>query len=105
VLTGEPKGRYTASYNALVSRVSYSSWLRGGNIEGRATKPGFYGARGSSGLMKTFASGHYKVKLSPADLRRVITWMDANALFYGTFDPKDQARQQRGQRITGPSLE
>jgi hypothetical protein len=105
VLTGEPKGRYTASYNALVSRVSYSSWLRGGNIEGRTTKPGFYGARGSIALMKTFAKGHYRVKLSHQEFARVVTWMDANALFYGTFDPKDQARQQRGQRITGPALE
>ncbi|MDP6545152.1 MAG: hypothetical protein QGH60_14290 [Phycisphaerae bacterium] len=105
VLTGEPKGRYTVSYNALVSRVSYSSWGRGGNIEGRATKPGFYGARGSGRLMKTFAKGHYRVKLTPGELSRVVTWMDANALFYGTFDPKDQARQQRGQRIAGPALE
>jgi hypothetical protein len=31
--------------------------------------------------------------------------MDANALFYGTFDRQDQARQQRGQRIAGPALE
>jgi hypothetical protein len=45
------------------------------------------------------------VKLSPEEFARVVTWMDANALFYGTFDPKDQARQQRGQRITGPALE
>jgi hypothetical protein len=31
--------------------------------------------------------------------------MDANALFYGTFDPADQARQQRGQRIEGPKIQ
>jgi hypothetical protein len=105
VLTGEPKGRYTVSYNALVSRVSQSFWGRGGNIEGRTTKPGFYGARGSGGLMKTFSRDHYRVKLSSDELNRVVTWMDVNALFYGTFDPKDQARQQRGQRIVGPALE
>jgi len=105
VLTGQPQGRYTVSYNALVSRVSYSSWLRRGNIEGRATRPGFYGARGSARLMKTFSTAHHKVKLTPGEFRRVVTWIDANALFYGTFDPKDQARQQRGQRIAGPALE
>jgi hypothetical protein len=48
---------------------------------------------------------HYKVKLSPSDLERLVTWMDANALFYGTFRPEDQARQQRGERIEGPGLE
>jgi hypothetical protein len=31
--------------------------------------------------------------------------MDANALFYGTFNPKDQQRQFKGERITGPDLE
>jgi hypothetical protein len=31
--------------------------------------------------------------------------MDANALFYGTFDKSDQARQRRGERIAGPALE
>ena len=104
LLTGEPQGRYTVSYNALVTRVSYSSWLRpGGNLEG-LTKPDYYGARGSR-LMKTLSKDHYGVKLSTADLRRLVTWMDANALFYGTFDPKDQARQQRGERIAAPALQ
>ncbi len=55
--------------------------------------------------MKTFSKSHYRVKLSGDELSRVVTWMDANALFYGTFDPKDQARQQRGERIKGPALE
>jgi len=31
--------------------------------------------------------------------------MDANILFYGTFDVEDQERQQRGQRIAGPRLQ
>jgi hypothetical protein len=105
ILTGEPKSRYTASYIALVSRASYSSWLRKGNIEWRPTKPGFYGARGSGKLMKTFSKSHYGVKLSAGEFDRVVTWIDANALFYGTFDPKDQIRQQRGDRINGPTLE
>ena len=42
---------------------------------------------------------------NPDDLERLATWMDANALFYGTFDAADQARQQRGERIAGPKLE
>ncbi len=39
------------------------------------------------------------------DLEKLVTWMDANALFYGTFDPADQARQLKGERISGPKLE
>jgi mono/diheme cytochrome c family protein len=109
VLTGGPQGRYTASYNALAPRVSFSAWGRaGGNCE-PLTQPGYFGARGSP-LMKTLleknmAGATAASRLSPEDLERLVTWMDANALFYGTFDPADQARQQRGERIEGPKLE
>jgi hypothetical protein len=49
--------------------------------------------------------GHRDVKLNNDDFARLTTWMDANALFYGTFDPEDQARQLRGERIAGPALQ
>jgi mono/diheme cytochrome c family protein len=108
-LTGASQGRYTASYNALAPRVSFPAWggkpgdFRVTNSE-PLTKPDFFGARGSP-LMKMLLRGHHDVALAPADLDRLVTWMDANALFYGTFDPADQARQQRGERIAGPALE
>ena len=43
------------------------------------------------------------VALTPADFERLATWMDANALFYGTFDPPTRrasgaASGSRGQR-------
>ena len=109
VLTATPQGRYTASYNALAPRVSYSAWggrrgdFRKVNSE-PLSRPGFFGARGSK-LMAMLLKGHNDVQLSPADLERLVTWMDANALFYGTFDPADQARQRRGERIAGPAVE
>jgi hypothetical protein len=109
ILTGQAQGHYTASYNALASRVPFSSWggkpgdFRQVNSE-PLTQPGFFGARGSP-LMKLIRQGHYDVALSPDDFERLTTWMDANALFYGTFDPTDQARQLRGERIAGPKLE
>ncbi|MBL7224163.1 MAG: hypothetical protein ISS72_09940, partial [Candidatus Brocadiae bacterium] len=109
VLTGEPQGRYTRSYYALAPRAAYTAWGKPGgdfrqvNSE-PLSRPGFFGARGSA-LMAMLLKGHNKVALSPADLERLATWMDANALFYGTFDPADQARQLRGGTIAGPALE
>ena len=109
VLTGEPQGHYTASYNALARLVPYSDWagkpgdFRVVNNE-PTTTPGFFGARGSK-LMALLWKGHYDVKLAAEDLDRLITWMDANVLFYGTFDPQDQARQKRGERIAGPKIQ
>ncbi|MBI5397318.1 MAG: PD40 domain-containing protein [Verrucomicrobia bacterium] len=108
-LTGEPQGRYSASYNALAGRVSFSAWggkpgdFRVVNSE-PMSQPDFFGARGSP-LMKMLMKGHHDVALTAEDMERLVTWMDANALFYGTFDVADQARQQRGERIEGPKLE
>jgi hypothetical protein len=108
-LTGGAQGRYSVSYNALIGRVSFSSWggkpgdFRVVNSE-PVSQPGFFGARGSA-VMKMLLRGHHDVALSRDDMERLVTWMDANALFYGTFDVADQARQQRGERIEGPKLE
>jgi len=107
VLSGEPKGHYTVSYSALAPFVPFSQWTGGDfrktNSEPLAV-PGFFGARGSKFMQKLLA-GHEDVKLSADEIERLVTWMDANALFYGTFDPADQARQLRGQRIEGPKLQ
>jgi hypothetical protein len=109
VLTGDREGHFTASYHALASRVSFAAWggkpgdFRVVNSE-PVTQPGFFGARNSS-LMQWLQAGHQEVVLSDADRERLVTWMDANALFYGTFDPADQARQLRGERIAGPALQ
>jgi hypothetical protein len=108
ILSGTPQGHYTASYNALASRVRYSAWGVPGDFRRTnnepATVPGFFGARGSA-LMKLLLDGHEKVVLSRQEIERLATWMDANALFYGTFDREDQARQLRGERIEGPKVE
>ncbi len=99
ILTGEPESQFSQSYMALVGYVSY----RASNGPPR-TVPDQYGARGSK-LTTLLLKGHYDVKLSAEDWQRLATWMDANSLFYGTFNPEDQARQLRGERIAGPELE
>jgi len=68
------------------------------------TVPGHFGARGSR-LTKLLQEGHGDIQLRGEDWERLVTWMDANALFYGTFDPANQKRQRRGERIKGPRLQ
>lgn len=107
-LVGRSQGHYSVSYLALTPRVKISAW------DGRAgfcqtnsepyTQPDFFGARGST-LMKLLLSGHGEVELSGEEIEALATWMDTNALFYGTFDPQEQARQQRGEEIAGPAWE
>jgi hypothetical protein len=109
VLSGEPQGHYTVSYNALARLVPYSDWagrpgdFRVVNSE-PTTRPDFFGARGSR-LTPLLGKEHYDVQLTPEEFDRLVTWMDVNALFYGTFDRQDQARQKRGERIAGPKLQ
>ncbi len=107
VLTGQPEGAFSVSYNHLVRYVPFSEWPRADfrrtNSE-PATQPDFFGSRASP-LMRQLRAGHEDVQLSAEDFERLATWMDANALFYGTFDPDDQARQLRGERIAGPAIE
>lgn len=99
VLTGEPEGDFSRSYNALIRHVAFR------NSDGPPkSSPNQYGARGSR-LNSLLRDGHHHVELSPQDWERLITWMDTNAVFFGTFDRTDQARQLRGERIEGPELE
>ncbi|MCX6359526.1 MAG: hypothetical protein NT029_06965 [Armatimonadetes bacterium] len=99
-LTGRIDGHYTASYNAMSARVPYSDM----NNSEPVSRPGRYGSTGSS-VMKLVLAGHGGVKASPADIERLATWMDAGAIFYGTFDREQQALQQAGGRLTKPVLE
>jgi hypothetical protein len=68
------------------------------------TQSGFFGALGSP-LMKMLDDRHGGVELSEEDMERLITWMDTNALFYGTFESDDMERQLRGEIIEGPILD
>ena len=104
-LTGTPSGDFTASYLALAPRVRYSEWKSTPQANSEPmTHPDLFGARPSP-LMTLIQRRHNDVALSDDELRRLATWMDANALFYGTFDPEDQQRQRRGEMIAGPALE
>jgi hypothetical protein len=101
VLTGEPEGDFTKSYNALVSRVSFTAWGRPEQNFEPMTEPLRFGAVASL-LTRMLDQGHGKVRLTPEEAERLFTWMDANALFYGTFEVHEQKKQLAGQVIDGP---
>ena len=65
---------------------------------------GKYGALGSR-LMRILRQGHEDVKLAADDLERLATWIDLNAIFYGIYDPEQQARQFRGELVAMPEIQ
>jgi hypothetical protein len=117
-LTGDPPeaedgehSPFSRSYLALAPLVKYAQWgAMGGEWDFResncepVTKPDFFGSR-TSRLIRLLREGHEGVELSDEEFERLITWADNNVLFYGTFDPEDQARQLRGERIEGPLVD
>jgi hypothetical protein len=104
-LTGAPDGPFTRSYNALAPLVPFSEWKGTPQANHEpVTPPNQFGAKASR-LAPLLLQGHEGVKLDDDEFERLVTWMDANALFYGTFKPEDQRRQQRGERIAGPALQ
>lgn len=118
-LSGKPEGAFCRSYVALCQDEKMF-WGHGTNPENAAkawvprfgarnqvqvTPPGGkYGARGSR-LIHMLLKGHHDVELSADDLRRLGTWIDMNATFYGVYLPDDQARQLRGEDVPMPEVQ
>ncbi len=101
VLTGEPEGAFSKSFNALIKHVAYSSWNAPNQNCEPLTEPLRFGALGSP-LAAMLAKGHGKVTLAPDDWELLNIWMDANGAFYGTFDADQQKMQLAGDAIAGP---
>jgi hypothetical protein len=58
--------------------------------------PGKFGARASR-LLPLVDKGHYDVKLSPDERRRIVLWLDANSDFFGAYE--DVEAQARGEAV------
>ena len=65
---------------------------------------GKIGARGS-GLIKLLKQGHEGVGLTSYELERIGTWIDLNAVYYGSFDLEEMASQRQGLPIPMPVRE
>ncbi|MDD3588008.1 MAG: hypothetical protein PHQ75_12575, partial [Thermoguttaceae bacterium] len=89
ILTGEPQGRFTRSYNELSKHVLITYWGAPKNNGEPYSMPNRYGSRVSpltSILEGKDGKGHYGCKLSEDDWNRFNTWMDVNGLFRGSTD-------------------
>jgi len=98
-LAREPlAGRWYASYNNLVRRYGFHDYG-----DGYRTTPGRFGARASK-LYELLQKGHYDVKLSAEEMRRLTLWLDCSSMFYGVYEKEGGEAQLRGE-IARPTLE
>jgi cytochrome c553 len=105
VLTGQPQGEFTRSYNGLRPYVRWYEW-GGASITEIVTRPGNIGAdvsRLSKVLVDDTHSKH--VNLSKADRERISIWLDGNVPFYGTYDEDAQKAQRMAKKVGAPALQ
>ncbi len=105
VLTGEPVGHFSKSYESLRKYVRWYEW-GGKSITQIVTRPGYIGAD-QSVLLKILKDPIHKkhVQMSKDELQRIYIWLDANAPFYGTYESEQQLAQKNGQAVSPPSIQ
>ncbi|MCU0959819.1 MAG: hypothetical protein MUF48_06910 [Pirellulaceae bacterium] len=117
-LSAAPHDGFTRSYWSLCGDRDFwgpgtsaenaaAAWVPrfGARNQIQVTPPGGqFGARGSR-LLKLLRAGHYDVALTAEDFRRLAAWIDCNAIFYGVYDPDEQARQLRGEVFDMPDVQ
>ena len=63
------------------------------------------GARGS-GLIHALKTGQASTKVTDDEVRRIATWIDLNAVFYGVYEPEEQlAMQREGKPVPMPTIQ
>ena len=105
VLSGEPAGTFTRSYEGLRPFVRWYEW-GGASIGQVVTRPGQIGAD-ESPLSKILEDATHTphLKLSDQDKRRIYVWLDGNAPFYGTYGKEEQHAQRNGRAVPPPRLQ
>jgi hypothetical protein len=105
VLTGEPVGHFSRSYENLRPFVRWYEW-GGASIAQITTPPGRLGADMSPLSRVLNDSVHAEhVGLTDEERRRLFLWLDANAPFYGTYGEAEQAAQQQGRVVAVPQVQ
>jgi hydrazine synthase alpha subunit-like protein len=103
-LTATVEGAWTKSYGSLTRDATLVPRFPQRNQIQVTPSGGQFGALGS-GLMKLLRQGHEGVQLSADEIRRLAAWIDCNAIFYGTPNPADQAKQLRGEAVAMPEIQ
>lgn len=105
VLTGEPAGPFSKSYENLRPFVRWYEWGRH-SIGQIVTRPGHQGAD-ESRLSQILDDETHRtaLSLSAEDRLRIDIWLDGNAPFYGLYSEQEQLAQREGKQLPPPKVQ
>jgi mono/diheme cytochrome c family protein len=100
LLVGDMTPSWSISYYEIKRNRTERTWGVGGGLIG--CNPGYepdpYSvASGDSKLIDVLRKGHKDVKLSPAEMQRILRWADAGTTFAGTYAALDSASARKNQ--------
>jgi hypothetical protein len=98
-LSGTPTAQFSVSYENMFKRRLVGNWVDeigssgtgGKHANIGAADPLTYGSH-TSKMIAQLRKGHNDVKMSREDFIRLVTWIDANGPFYGTWEGKRNLR-------------
>jgi hypothetical protein len=104
-LTGVPTARYSRSYENIIGKglISYAD-CRYGRANFRPVPPLTHGSHRSS-LVGQIRKDPCKGKLTQAEFVKIITWIDANAPYYGTYRGKKELKYKDDPEFRLPPLQ
>ncbi len=104
-LTAGPAGAFSRGYAELKPYLRWYEW-GGASISQIATHPGRIGADASP-LSRIIddATHRAEVRMTDGERRQLYLWMDANAPFYGSYDPEEQLAQRSGRPTPVPRVQ
>jgi hypothetical protein len=85
-LSGELTQFFNCSYEALIDRGYVTGFNEWGfdPVDALPQAPYSFGSH-TSKLVRLLRRGHYEVQLSQAELVRLVTWIDLNLPYYGSY--------------------
>jgi len=86
ILTGDLTDQFCISYEELLPYLRVAISNRWDHPDDVVTRPPYtYGSKVSE-LTKLLQAGHHGVELSDEDWERLATWIDANGVYYDTYE-------------------
>ncbi|NQT88193.1 PD40 domain-containing protein, partial [bacterium] len=86
ILTDDLTDQFSIAYEELLPYVKVANAFRWDHPDDVLPRPPYtYGSKVSA-LTKLLAAGHHDVRLGPEEHRRLVNWIDANAVYYDRYE-------------------